>query len=146
MNPHHAEQRRQPRWRVSEILHWRPERTPDFRTGLAIERSADSLAFAWRGDVLPRRGTLVELRRSEPDEAISAPMRAVVRSARLVHADLAIISAGILHTRGFPPARARAVSTGPGEVMVDEARGFGGPLEVEVLPLVTFDSSSVRMK
>lgn len=144
MNPHHAEQRRQPRWRVSEILNWRPEGTPEFRTGLAIERSADSLALAWRGVALPKRGTIVELQRTESNEPIGPPMRAVVRSSRLVHADLAIISAGILYTRTFPPALARAASNGPGKVTVEKARGLCNPIEVEVLPRVTLDSRAAR--
>ncbi len=105
-----SEKRRSPRERRSDAIFWRLVGQTEYDMGWILEASDDGLAFAWRGDAAPPRGSIVEVHRGGGaggggdegcergrfDDLTSKPERALVRRSTLAHDDLAIIAVQII--------------------------------------------------
>lgn len=91
----HAEQRRSPRKRQSDAMFWRRTDELEYEMGWTLESSAEGLAFAWRGEGVPRRGNIIEVQRRGGDLA-TRPERAVIRRVNVAHDDLTVIAVQIL--------------------------------------------------
>lgn len=98
-----SEKRRSPRQRRSDAIFWRMLGQSEYDMGWILESSADGLAFAWRGDSVPPRGSIVEVHRGRGsggegngDDLTTKPERALVRRSRIAHEDLAVIAVQII--------------------------------------------------
>lgn len=101
------EKRRNVRVPRSDAIVWNRASLPDRFPGLAIEGSADDLAFAWRGCSPPARGTILGIRRAGAhSDPADGEQRAVVRRSAVLHADLCLIAVEMIRARPFPPCLA----------------------------------------
>ncbi len=88
----HINARREKRDRRCDAVYWRNQGEPDYETAWALESSANSIAFAWRGGAPPKRSQVLEIHRDNT-ELTSPPDLWCVRRSTIAHCDLCIIAA-----------------------------------------------------
>ena len=95
-----SEKRRDPRVNKCSVLFWRDRPGGQIQPGWLIERSEGGLAFAWKGDVAPSEGDVVEIcfEDSATDDAYED---AVVRRVKRAHADLYVLGLERLGAKEF---------------------------------------------
>lgn len=121
MDAAYTEHRRSVRVRQDGAVRWRRRgSTQDCGVACLLEASEDGLAFAWRGDWVPRGGELLEVQRGG-GEASYEPI--VVRWADRVHEDLIVVGAELYRAQEFPPAmRAEAKRSSGLSLTAEELR------------------------
>ncbi|MEK6644718.1 MAG: hypothetical protein AABZ08_12510 [Planctomycetota bacterium] len=82
------------RTRRAGYLVWRIPGNDRQQTGWLLETSQKGAAFAWRGETLPPRNTLIETR-EDGDLKMKTWRNAIVRHSRVVHDNLCVI--GVEH-------------------------------------------------
>jgi hypothetical protein len=102
MSALYFEKRTATRQRSTGSVLWRGWGEQEYGIGCLLEESDDGLAFAWRGQNIPRNRRIIEVIRNAAAEA-RGPERAVVRRVVVAHDDLVIVGAQLLGNRPFPP-------------------------------------------